>query len=424
MLLRLLKTTYPTLLFFSVINVLVNFSFNIYLPLRIGLEKYGQFRYVFAVIAFSGIFHLGYLDGYFLLNARHQNKFSISFVYLFLLTSTFFFLFSLFLSTFIFFNFSDFIWLYLIVICATFINGIVLLFQLQNQFLCSVIAQIVPIISIILLLQFELFKTYFQYNIFQSIFFLYFFQILLLLTNCKTVYTSFFKLGLPSLNYIKLFHQKGLYILVIGLLTVGFLNIDKLILKNLFSAYQFGQFAFSNSIMLSLLGISFSLSNKLIMDFTKLSLGEIASLYRSIVSGISFIGAIFFLIALLIKSFFSFYYIEFSYLIEFLDATVILFPYLLIVILLHSNFSKLFSFEKVYLFFYLLVFTGTGLVVFLFSFDIHLMSLGLAILFYFSIISFDYLVLRPICKFSLFNRERFLLHLPLLMYVFYFLLNF
>lgn len=407
------QIVYGRILFFSGLNILTAFLLNLLLPQYIGIDSYGEYRYFYNIIGFAGILHLGYLDGFYLISLETAipQKASVSYLGLLVagLLAVFFMLFKLLGIT---IGEAPFLFA-LLLLLSNFINLASQSLNLQDQFVRPIAIQL--LISLLLLLGI-LHPTIVQWiklHILQTIFFLLLLQLgWLLILNIASNGIAFVTLEITEWKTILRFHKKGIKTVAIGLIIILSMGLDKLVLKNQLSKSDFGIYCFSNSILISLLGLSLSISTKFVRQLYQDD-DSLKVLYNQMSRMITCLG-----LGLIIASIYlsQIQWIEtlvYGRLIKYLPASMGLFSYLCLIQLVHSNLAKVYEIETKFLLVYLIV---LGCCFFIYQIGYRNLNQTIwlsSLLLYMGILIFDRLVIKQNSQIQLSLTNKIFAALPL-----------
>ena len=395
------KIVYGRIIFFSGLNILTAFLLNILLPQYIGIVSYGEYRYLYSIIGFSGVLHLGYLDGYYLLTLEKFNNQKASVSYLIILVCLLLFL-LLFFANLMGYELGRITFLIaFLLIVSNFINLANISLNLQEKYIGPIVIQITITIGFLLAILHPSIAKWIHLYIGHTILVLLIIQFIWLsLLNIKSKGNLFVKLGMEQWKFIFQFHRKGIKTLSIGLIIVLSIGLDKLALKNQLNKEYFGFYCFSNSILTSLLGISLSISNKFVSQLYQ-DKESLKAHYNKLIRTITCIG-----LCLIIASFeiSKCNWIEihgYNNLVKYLIASMGLFSYLCLIHLVHSNLAKVFQFEIP---FFLIYLSAIGLCFGVYQIGFRNLNQMLwisSLIYYIAILLFEALFIKKYCQIHL-----------------------
>jgi hypothetical protein len=418
MLFKLIGSSYSRIVIISGVNSILTFLLNIIIPINLGLGFYGDYKYITTIISFSGLFHLGYLDGFYINSLIDSPKPKLSVTYLLVLV-----IFAFFLCTpIIFFIGYDSFFSILAILClliiATFINAFSIINYIDGKFLYPILIQTSSTLLFLITLNFHFTSQFFSNHSYSLIIISNLIQLLLLLffTN-RIIGLNIITIKFNSVLSIKKLHTKGFKILSVGLLGILFLTIDKVVLRFFLSENLYGLFCISNSSLLFLLGLSMSVVNKLIKDFSGIDESPKNPLYNSITRKISFFSCLLIFFSFLIGFYFTQYFPVYKYQIDYLKVTMLTFPYLFIILVLYANLSKIYNFEKYYLIFFSIVASVQALVFIFYNDKLILMQFLASILLLLSIFIFHFFATKYRLINKTINLNRVEMCSPLVLYM-------
>lgn len=390
MLFRLLGNGYSKIVLISGLNSIFNFLLNFLIPINLGLDFYGDYKYINIIIAFSGVFHLGYLDGFYLNSLKNNLQLKLSASYLLIIVISIFFLFASISFVLEYDVTIPFLVILILVINNTFINAFSIVNYINGSFVFPVLIQTFCSFIFLFFVTYHHAVHFFTTHLYHLIIGVSVIQLFLLFLFTKSLFgLELISIKLYPLKTTLSLHSKGLKTLSIGILGVFLLGFDKILLRFLLSEVSYGLFCFSNSFLITLVGLSMSMVNKLIKDFSKLnSLPELYSI-NTIIKRISIFSCCLTLLTFFLDYIIVHYFPIYKNLIEFLKVSILSFPYLFVILLVHSNLSKILNFEIHYTLYYLIVGIIQSIVI-LFLFDnLVTMQLMVSIIFLFSIFIFN-----------------------------------
>lgn len=275
------KFTVLFLILISLLNVFIQIAITYTISTNISVEDFGEFRNFLAIASFSGIFHLGIIDGLYLNWVLEDESPQLKDLLLISLTQICFApLIFLFLPI-------SFAWSITIQIFVQnilmFANNILLY---KKKFLHSSLFMLCTqlTIALLLFLYSKSLSLHIMINMYNIVFII---STSLLVSYCFfKKYFSFEKnllnhtYGLPK--YILTNIKKGLPILIIGLIFVGFQNLDKIILAKYYNKYTFGLYAFSFTIINIAIGIILSISNFILRKFIDKTIDDLVAVYTKL----------------------------------------------------------------------------------------------------------------------------------------------
>lgn len=408
------KNSYSKIIFVSGINAVISFLLNLSVPLKLGLEPYGNYRYVYTLVGFAGIFHLGYLDGYYL-NAFKNNGISkVSIAYVISVV----FLCFLIISSILYFTGilprAPIDVLFLLILLSSLINAINLSNNIDNNFIFPILMQASSSLLLLCALYFDFLNDLIRSNIYLTILIVTAFQLLsLYFFSKKATIQNLLIYNFGSFEAIRSYHSKGIKTLFIGIIVITILGVDKIVLKNHLPDKTYGFYCFSNSFLITLVGLSLSVSNKFISDLFKLNLDELIKKYNLIVKNLIVFSLIILVGALVLNYLVQVLFPFYKNSLQFLEPSFLPFSYIFIILLLHSNFSKVYEFEKHYFIYYAFMVLGQILILNFFFYDIHLMLLITSVFYYLGILIFDYIFLRTKAKIHLSIANKLILATPI-----------
>lgn len=350
------KNEYFKILVLSGLTILVGFVTNLLMPIKIGVGVYGDYRYLYTIIGFSGMFHLGYLDGFYLVSLSKSEAGKVSIGYLTILVFIVFILAFLGMQIFGMGFKIPILLLFAVFLVSNYVNLLGINNNVNKSFLIPIAIQVLVAVIVLASIHNSFLIQLFVANINACILGLLVIQLLMLLVwKGKQVNFDSIQFSISSSQEIWLYHKKGIKTLVIGLTIITIMGIDKIVLKRYLVKEQYGIYCFSNSFLISLLGLSLSVSNKFISELYQTTISGFKSKYNLLVRNISFLS-----IVLIVFSFLLFKsgWLEgsrYANFLVYLTPTFGLFSYLFIIQLLHSNMVKVYNIEKEFVLFHVIV---------------------------------------------------------------------
>ncbi|MCX6206523.1 MAG: hypothetical protein NTZ19_09765 [Bacteroidetes bacterium] len=401
---------YFKIIFLSGLNVLMNFLLNLILPSKIGIAAYGDYRYLYSLIGFAGLFHLGYLDGFYLTSLQEKNKEAASISYLSLLVLLVVGAVNYLLHL-VGINFGvNAIILCSLFMVSNFVNQLAIYHNLNQSFLISISIQLIATVALLIAVNIPYLAEILAANINLSILVLLLFQmILLFVLNFGDQRPVRSILGFGSFSNIKKYHQKGFKTLAIGLIIMMMLGIDKVILKSHLSKETYGIYCFSNSFLISLIGLSLSISNKFVSELYEQEATNFKQNYNLLVKNVSVFSIFLILVS------FNINLSGYTNLLLYVTPSLGLFSLLFIIQLLHSNLAKVHNLEFPFFAVYFGFICISCVILYFFNSDIHEMLLLTSIVFYIAIMLFDSLFIRVRCKFEISIQNKLIALLPILL---------
>ena len=353
------------LILLSIVSILAQVVLNYVLSKNTTVETFGEYRNFLAIVSFSGIFHIGFVDGLYLKWLLKDEKP----------------------------QFSEFISLFLIqLVCLTIVFAILHQTHLIVAILLQIFAQNLLVFSnsvlqsvqkfitsnvfivanqiLIALSMYAFVGVLDIYNIIKIYNGLYFVSISLLLVflfgKKKIVFDDFRNLKFTNFKPIFLETLRmGFPVLLTGLVFVGFQNMDKIILKAYYSQYDYGLYAFGFTIINILIGIVLSVTNFILRKFIDTSLSVLQDIFTKLTFGLTLICILFLFCSPI------FFFLINIYTPQYLGAksiilalTVLILPYVLLQLLIFNLFKSL---NRANIFFYNSVIHLVLLILVLFS---------------------------------------------------------
>lgn len=255
---------YLPILFLSVVNLLTQILSNYLLGHLMQPEGFGAWRKLLLYSSFSGVIHLGYLDGQYL-NWLKKGKELFSFSNFissagFLLVTHFFAFWILLLLV----NSYSFA---ILISIQCFLNNIIFYFQIfflkEQRFVFSnlvlVLIQVFFVLSIFILKDFIYsfqVLAYISYSVYVLAILIIF---LVLITN-KTIVTHNISLA-HFKSSIKNNISLGFFVLLSGLVLLLFQNADKIMVSKFYSLQTFGYYSYASVFINIFVGLATSLAN-------------------------------------------------------------------------------------------------------------------------------------------------------------------
>lgn len=239
---------------------IIQFIFTKIISAKISVEDFGEYRYFFAILSFGALFNLGFNDGFQVEWIVKKNPIN----YKYIVASLIITIITSFVSMFLFndtvvgllavFN--------LVIVNAQFIYQSV--FVKHNYFLFYLLPIIfAQLVQSIVLLLFDIDITFLQIIYLHTAVSL-FFMIGVFLYSIRVGHFKKENSILFSLQEIPGYLKSGLPILLSGIVLIGFLNVDKLILKDKFPEIDYGYYCFASMIALVVYGVFVSMASMLL----------------------------------------------------------------------------------------------------------------------------------------------------------------
>ncbi len=245
-------SVYWKILFFSGLNIAAAFVLNLILPQKIGVSVYGDYRYLYSLIGFAGLFHFGYLDGFYLLSLEKNATQKASMGYLGLLVCVGLVLANMVAGLMGYKMGESALLLALMILVSNFINFFSLSFNIRHSFIAPLATQLLATLILIIFLFNNSMADWIVLHLYPTVLILLVVQLgVLFLIQVGTQEKRSLSIGFGSWKKIKWFHEKGVKTLAIGLVILLGLGLDKLVLKGLLSKESFGAYCFSNSFLIS-----------------------------------------------------------------------------------------------------------------------------------------------------------------------------
>jgi hypothetical protein len=416
-------SVYWKILFFSGLNIAAAFVLNLILPQKIGVGVYGDYRYLYSLIGFAGLFHLGYLDGYYLLSLEKSVTQKASMGYLGLLICACLVLANM-VAGFMGYEMGESALLIaLMIVVSNFINFISLSFNIRHSFIAPLATQLLVTLILIICLFNNGIADWLVLHLYQSVLLLLVVQLgILVLIQVGTQEKGSLSIGLGSWKQIKWFHEKGIKTLAIGLVILLGLGLDKLVLKSILPKESFGAYCFSNSFLISFLGLGLSVSNKLVSYLYQKN-EEFKEQYNQIVRNISFVSIALIGFGVWITQWEWVENLGYAKLLHDLVPNLGLFPFLLLIQLVYSNLAKVYGLEIRFTLFYLI---AIGISFFIFKIcygNIYLMLVLTSLVYYLTMLLLDQLLVKTNCGYQLSIQNKLIAFLPIvaetILYQFY-----
>lgn len=346
----MVSNKYHSVLIFAILNTVINLLLNLLIPYKIDFAFYGDYRYIATLLSFSGLFHLGYLDGFYLNNVLAKPISKLSLPYLFFIVSITFILAS---SFFFFFDISlqipVLVYFFLILITSL-NNALGMIHYLKGNFVYPLLTQLAASFLLLMIILNDFIAQYAKQHIYTIVILFYVIQLVILSIFSNREYLkNSIQFKTNSIEILKRNHNKGIKILIIGLSGVLILGLDKMLLYPILSDSNFGMYCFANSFLISLVGLSMSVSTKLVKDFSQYRVQALNKNYNQLVQYSMIIAALMltalYLVIPKMLSMFPHYFFA----LQLLPLVLSAFPLLFIVLVLYSNLSKVYGFEKPFL---------------------------------------------------------------------------
>ncbi len=258
---------YLPILFLSVVNLLAQVLSNYLLGHFMQPEGYGAWRKLLLYSSFSGVIHLGYLDGQYL-NWLKKGKELFSFSnftycagFLFLTHFLAFWVLILLIK-------SNSVTTLIIVQC--YLNSIIFYFQIyflkeQRFVFSSLLLVLIQVVFVLLIFILKDFISSFQIVAYInfSVYILAILMIFLVLLSNKTIIVN--NISLASFkSSIKGNISYGFFVLLSGLILLLFQNADKIIVSNFYSLHTFGYYSYASVFINIFIGLATSMTNILL----------------------------------------------------------------------------------------------------------------------------------------------------------------
>lgn len=257
----------------SAIGFLVNLFINVKIPLLLDPNDFGVWRTFILITSFSGILHLGFVDGALLRWIRDENLAKSEFVSQF---SSFFY-FQVVLCTILIpiaLTFSGIRSYMVAIVIQTIINNVMALtqayFQARRKY---VFASLITVFyTIIFLVTTQLFTIQRSINA-ENIIFIYtasgfFITTAIILNVFWGKYKDLLKF---NLKYLLTGIRSGFSILIAGILTTGFFAADKIVIRAFSNSEKFGLYAFASTIVTIIFSFISSIASVLLKFFVSSS---------------------------------------------------------------------------------------------------------------------------------------------------------
>ena len=341
------------LILISLLSVLVQVSLNYLLSKNATVETFGEYRTFLALVSFSGIFHFGLIDGMYLrwlLNdekPRGNEFISLIVIQIIILGLLVFFFQKVSLIV------PIFIQIFIQNLLA-FSNNVLLreqkfiinsLVVIVNQLLLTLLAYIFS----------DRLTIDFIVNLYNMLFSTSTTILLFILFLKKYIALDGFW-GSMNKAEISLFVKAnlsiGFPILLTGLVFVGFQNLDKVILSQYYSKYEFGLYSFGYTIVNIVVGVVLSVANFMLRKFIEIPLKALESLFTKLTIGLATISILFMLFSPILFHIIQLFIPQYAAAKPFILAlSAIILPYVLLQLLIFNLFkiqksSKLFFFNS------------------------------------------------------------------------------
>lgn len=416
-------SVYWKILFFSGLNIAAAFILNLILPQKIGVGIYGDYRYLYSLIGFAGLFHLGYLDGFYLLSLEKNATQKASMGYLGLLICAGLVLANI-AAGFMGYEMGESALLIaLMILVSNYINFISLSFNIRHSFIAPLATQLLVTLLMIICLFNNDIANWMVLHLYPTVLILLVVQLgVLILIQVGAPEKGLFSIQFGSWNQIKWFHEKGIKTLAIGLVILLGLGLDKLVLKSLLSKESFGAYCFSNSFLISFLGLGLSVSNKLV-SYLYQKTEQFKEQYNQIVRNISFVSIALIGLGVCITQWQWIDNWDYAKLLHDLVPSLGLFPFLLLIQLVYSNLAKVYGLEIKFTLFYLIA-IGVSFFIFKLCFgNIYLMLVLTSLVYYLTMLFLDQFLVKPNCSYQLSIQNKLIAFLPIvvetILYQFY-----
>jgi hypothetical protein len=409
----------------SAFNIVINFILNFLFPAKASVEAYGEYRYIVTLMAFSGIYHLGYTDGYYLESISQKKSLSVNVFYLLVLVMFLFFISDSIIMRNAFRNSHIFLSLLFLFIFLNFIQLFNVFNYINGSFLKPVFVQLLNscLFLIILLTPLSFLITHDIYSFMMILNFISLFLIVFIsfkFISKELVLLNFLSLKSVSFKY----HSRGIKSLLIGLIFLSLINLDKIILKKSLLPLEYSYYCFSNSFLVSCLGLSLSLSNKFTNQIFSFESDQLRGFYLKTIRNITLVSIFLMILSLLFSLIIREYFPYYTNLIEYISPSFGLFNSLLIIQLVQGNFVKRYGREFIFISYYAIVLILIGIIINYFNDNLKQMLLILSFLLSFAIFIFQIILFKTHTKDLRYTLQSLLLYLtPFFLNIVFYIFN-
>jgi hypothetical protein len=411
-----INNDYSKIIGISGFTSVLGFFTNLIMPLKLGIGVFGEYRYITTILGFAGLLHLGYLDGFYLISLGKNvtTKFSVGYLSVLVLV-----MFCLIFVILKYIGVDFFIspaLMFLLFLTSAYINYLVICYNIYRSFVIPLMIQAIMALVFLVAISNSYMAKLVVADINLSVLILLILQLILLYFWWgKTTSSRLMEFRIGKLADIKDYHSKGIKTLFIGLTIILILGIDKVILIRYLTKENFGIYCFSNSIIVSLLGLSFSVSNRFLGDLYKINSSNYGNKYNLLVRNISVFTVALIILSSLISNFHCILgATQLNLYLSFFTPACGVFSFLFIIQLLHSNIAKVFNIEIEFVVFYLILVVLICVLLYFLNHNIPDFLLIYSGVLCFSVLIFDRVVLEKQTGFGLSKSNKIIVFFPVI----------